>query len=411
MPFETLGEDILLRVLCLCDVYTVLTVSAINKPLRRIALTKQLWLFLVQDDSLRGALELPPPNRKKLKHLSTKQLIEFIKAAVIGNFSSRTTDYRVALGEMQQKYDSYFFPGARYFLLHCRLQAGLHIYDVWSGQCVWTRLTPPRPHAQYQIDFAPGSPIVRILLVQADPANGWTVQVEEVDLTTGIARQIFDLGFFAGGFGSSHGFAGDVFLWTMSRTRYGDTKILLVNWRASTYVILGWNPSLDRSIKLIPGHIVSTYHDNELSGQLVLTVTTLDAFSTHWRPLTNPNFHDELQELSQRSFQSTAGLPITLKEILPYGGRSDPPVPVQLSVAPNALCRDAYNICVETEKAPVAGRRQCRVVLSYRFTPPSSPERECELRGTSSTTGIPSPRLRVVWSGASVTVSYRQYNA
>ncbi|KAF7349647.1 hypothetical protein MSAN_01691100 [Mycena sanguinolenta] len=407
MPFETLGEDILLRVLCFLrrvHGFDGLRDSQINKPLQHITLTKQLWLFLVQDDNLRGALELPPPNREKLKNHSTEQLIDFVKSAVNGNFSERTTDYHISLGHMQRKYDSYFFPGARYFLLHCREQAGLHIYDVWSSRSVWTRGTPPRAHTQYQIDFAPGNPIVRILLVQANP-SGWSMQIEEVDLTTSISRQIFDLGFLAGGLGLSQGFAGDVFLWTMSQSSSDNVNFLLVNWRASTYVVLRRNSSLDECIKLIPGYIISTYHDSELFGQLVLIVTTLDAFSTHWRPLTNSNFHDELQELSQ----STAGLPITLKDILAHGGRSDPPIPVKLSVAPSALCRDAYSICVEMEEAPVAGRGQSRTELFYRFIP-SSPERECELRRTSSTTGIPSPRVRVVWSGPSVTVSYRQYN-
>ncbi|KAJ6505228.1 hypothetical protein C8R45DRAFT_972059 [Mycena sanguinolenta] len=201
----------------------------------------------------------------------------------------------------------------------------------------------------------------------------------------------------------------------MAKLDSEDKKILLVNWRTSTYVVLRRNPSVDRCIKLIPGYIVSTYYDNELSGQLVLTVTTLDVFSTLWRPLTNSNLHDELRELSirklpQRPSQPTAGLPITLKDILPYGRRLDPLVRVQLSVAPHPLCRDAYSICVETEEAAVWGRKEGRVTLSYRFTPSSSPEGECELRRNSSRIGIPSPRLRVVWSAASVTVSYRQYN-
>jgi hypothetical protein len=32
MPFEALGDDILLQVLSLCDVYTALSVSAVRTP-------------------------------------------------------------------------------------------------------------------------------------------------------------------------------------------------------------------------------------------------------------------------------------------------------------------------------------------------------------------------------------------
>ncbi|KAJ7364242.1 hypothetical protein DFH08DRAFT_949852 [Mycena albidolilacea] len=49
MPFEVLDEDIMLKVISLCDVYTTLSVSTVNKTLRRVAFVKQLWLFSVRD--------------------------------------------------------------------------------------------------------------------------------------------------------------------------------------------------------------------------------------------------------------------------------------------------------------------------------------------------------------------------
>ncbi|KAJ6452936.1 hypothetical protein C8R45DRAFT_1112718 [Mycena sanguinolenta] len=84
MPFAALGDDILLHILALCDVYRVLTVSAVDKRLRVLAQEKQLWLSLIQDSAFRQALELRPPDREELERLSTGELVDLVKRAVVG---------------------------------------------------------------------------------------------------------------------------------------------------------------------------------------------------------------------------------------------------------------------------------------------------------------------------------------
>ncbi|KAF7346757.1 hypothetical protein MSAN_01814100 [Mycena sanguinolenta] len=422
MAFAALDEDALLNVLCFCDVYTVLKVSEINKSLRRIALTKQLWLFLVQDDTFRVALELPPPDRAEIEKYSTEQLIDFVKSAVSGQLSSRTADHKIAWGDMQMYSDTHLFPGARYILLHQGEPEELHIHDIWSSRRVWTHVTGSR--TRYRIDLVPGGATARILLVQ--PTRG-SVHIEEVDLATGISRKVFDLGFVAGWLSSPSSLVGDVFLWATPLARFKKTSLLLVNWRTSTYVVLRRTLGPNIIIKLIPGYVVSTHRESQRPGQLVLTVTALDAFSAYWRPLTKHNLEDEISS-------SRATYPITVRERMEYSGQpfSHPSAPVKLSVAPNALYRGAYNICVQADEVPVSGWKKgraalnallsCRLIpplspgkkgraapnalLSCRLIPPLSPGKECELRRVSSTAEVPSRRAKVVWSGRSVIVSY-----
>ncbi|KAJ6578267.1 hypothetical protein B0H19DRAFT_1253525 [Mycena capillaripes] len=82
MPFESLGDDILLHLLSLCDVYTVLSIWAINKSLRSVSLTKQLWLSLMRDLRFRGLLDLP--SAEELENYSTVKLVGIIKRIVFG---------------------------------------------------------------------------------------------------------------------------------------------------------------------------------------------------------------------------------------------------------------------------------------------------------------------------------------
>ncbi|KAJ6505246.1 hypothetical protein C8R45DRAFT_1070025 [Mycena sanguinolenta] len=401
MPFTELDEDILLTILRFCDVYTVLTMSAINKPFRRLALTKQLWLSLIQNNTFRRALELPPVNLEELKTRSTEELIELVKGAVVGpgppcsvGRSTRTINYEIVLKDMNMDIDTRLLPGSQYIVLHCPEPSELRIYDVWSAQCVWTRSTPVL--TRYQIDLMHGTSIARVLL--AEPISllerpcPIIVHIEEVDLTTGISHEVFDLGFVTTSFGSSPSFVGDFLLWTTPSSRFVNSKLLLVNWRLSTYVVLseGVNPS-------------------HIGRPLVLSVTTLKAFASYWRPLTELNIAKEVSTSSSR----WPAIAATVEERLEYSSR---PFGVQLSVTPNALSLGAYNIVVQACEFPITerkrGERVRQALLSYRFTPALSTGRGCKLQlikqRAFNTAEMSSPRAVSSWSDRSIIVSYRQ---
>ncbi|KAF7353385.1 F-box domain-containing protein [Mycena sanguinolenta] len=198
MPFEALGEDVLLKIFCFCDISTVLAVSAINQALRRIALAKQLWLSLVLDPRFRDALDLPPPDRGQLECLSTKELIAVVENAVTGSGESSysssvaTTSFQIPLDDMEDCPEAWLLPGARYILLHSTTQHTLCTYDVWSARRVWER--PVQARTLCQVDLVPGGAVTRIFFVQTgDHPHTCTLHVEEVDLTTGASHELFNL--------------------------------------------------------------------------------------------------------------------------------------------------------------------------------------------------------------------------
>ncbi|KAF7367018.1 F-box domain-containing protein [Mycena sanguinolenta] len=410
MPFDVLPEDVLLSILCLCDVYTILTVSAINKSLRHIASSKQLWLSLVQDSTFRAALDLPPPDPEELGSHSTEELIDFVKSSVIGPgpmwprgcSSATVTDLELPLDEMGDRPAFRLLPGARYILLHSITQAKLYIYDVWNARRVWEHAA--EDHTICQIDLVPGTSIARVFLAQPVPVDyseQHTLHIEEVDFTTGLSRQTFELGFPTSSFGTAYAIVGDYFLCTMLYSLVYDAKI-----------------------ELIPGHIISTYLESSATYHQILAITRLDAFTTYWQPLTEACLTAQLK-------REPPTTPITVKTALGYDNRplGTRSVTVHLTVTPNALRRGAYNVDVHggeiaapetimgkisnfitVNRTPSPARQ---ALLSYRFTPTLSCKGECQLRLISgqrvfSTTETSFPRTITQWSGGSIIVPYRQ---
>ncbi|KAF7353538.1 hypothetical protein MSAN_01543600 [Mycena sanguinolenta] len=421
MPFEALGEDVLLKILCSCDIFTVLAVSAINKGLRHIALSKQLWLSLVLDTRFRDALDLPPPDCEKLECLSPEELIAVVKNAVTGpgslwdsphdaSCSVTMTSFQIPLNEMEDSPDTRRLPGARYLLLHTTsaTQHTFYLYDVWSARRVWYRLM--QGYTVCEVDLAPGGAIARVFLVQkVDHPNTCTLQVEEVDLMTGASHKLFNFSLGSIVFGVAPcAIVGDFLLGTVLQPHrhYNDTELLLINWHASTFVSLSRDYLFQA--QLIPGYILTTYLETSPRYAHVLALTALEAFSDRWQPLPDDGAGLAAQ-LETRLLSTTRinSLNITTQERLQYSGW---PIDSELvSVTPDPLCSGAYNIFVSGYEYPPprpttlmerirnrissmvsfprrGGRRpmEDHAVWCYQFTPVSAAGEGCTLRLVSA---------------------------
>ncbi|KAF7353429.1 F-box domain-containing protein [Mycena sanguinolenta] len=394
MSFDALGEDVLLRIFCFCDISTVLAVSAINQAIRRIALAKQLWLSLVLDHRFRGALDLPPPNREQLECLSTKELI-----AVIKKYCRRTgLTSEFPLDDVEDRSEARLLLGARYLLLHSisTTHQRLCIYDVWSARRVWHRLV--QAHIMYQADLVPGGAIARVFSVQTvDHPQTYPLHVEEIDLTTGASHELFNFSLDRTVFGvEPRAIVGDFLLSRLLHSSNG--AFVLINWRASTFVYLGragsyyvsqfrpYTMRFSPDVQLIPGHIRSTYQETSPPYAHILAVTPLEAFSDRWQPLT------EIRTAAAAQLEAGSAPTITIENItrqerLEYNHR--PLRPESVTATPDALHAGAYNISVHgvyfprprtlmgrignlitmTARRGKAPPEPAQALLAYRFTP------------------------------------------
>ncbi|KAF7353560.1 F-box domain-containing protein [Mycena sanguinolenta] len=450
MPFEALGEDVLLRIFCFCDISTVLAVSAINKGLRFIALSKQLWLSLVLDPRFRDALDLPPPNREKLECLSTEELITVVKDAVTGPCSIGDSEHdessviltsvQIPLDDMEYLPFVRLLPGARYLLLHSisTTQQRLCIYDFWSARCVWERLE--QAHTMCEVDLVPGGAIARVCLVQPGHLpNTQKVHIEELGLTTGASHELFAVSFTGTiKFGTLCAIVGDFLLGTVlhSHSHFGEAQlVLLIDWRTSTFVSLG-RMAPHNNVQLIPGYILSTYQETSTPPVHNLVLTALEAFSDRWQPLTANHI---LLAAQLEAGYAPGTIPIkniTHQERLEYNHQ--PLGLVSITATPDALHAGAYNISVHgpyfPERPPrpwtllgrignlrtMTARRgkaspgPAQALLVYRFTPEQG-QATSKLRLVSARcvadphhTYWPTERAIATPSKNSISVVYRQ---
>ncbi|KAJ7334092.1 hypothetical protein DFH08DRAFT_965840 [Mycena albidolilacea] len=434
MSFAALADEILLKILSLCDVYTVLAISAINKRLRCITFDKQLWLILLRDDTFRETLELHPLGHKELENHSTEELVGLVKCAVAGPprwwlagpSSYSQPAHRIGFGVDLERYqDPCLLPGTRYMMLRGRVGDGLYMYEVRTSRRVWEY--DANFFTTWAVDLAPGSPTARVVLLERSPdRTAYNISVEEINLAEGVSREVFFLEFGTKSRSLST-IVGDFLLLPPTRIIGAKAKLLLVNWRSSTYVPLDYGTSVNSTVELISGYLVVTYPDRMPPYQQHLSVINLDAFSQHMRPLTAASLSDEIPH---------SPVPIAADETLEYNGRpvGDFTVLVKLSALASALHRGAYNIVVYAGEIPqqpslvaqmghllTEGRLPPAAVarpalLSFKFTPPLSPGRPCGLRLVSALRAAPgfgtarlSPRGALLRRAlGSVVVSYYQ---
>ncbi|KAJ6523292.1 hypothetical protein B0H19DRAFT_1201743 [Mycena capillaripes] len=354
MTFESLGEDVILQTLSLCDVYAVLSVSMVNKFLRRIALVKQLWLSLVHDLGVRGVLDLPPG---ELNH-STSELISLVKRkpvpwSILGcpwsqtSLASTTACHKLAF-DTETVAGSIGFhrllPGAKYMVFQISDEE-FHIHEIWSGRKVFTHAI--RTQSGFQIDLAPDGSIARVFFAYV------------ADVVSGLGRLISIV---------------DDFL-LYSSNPLDARSLVLVNWRTSMYVAL--NYGITFPITLLPSYIAVTYPDSVFPHQLNLLVTDLTSFAPYWKPLDGILLEHQLY---------VQDMPLVAHARLECDGHPvvDSPHYLRLSAMPSALHQGADDISVHVG--------ECDVRSSAR--PPSEPDaRRCASQASASCARAS------VWSG------------
>ncbi|KAJ7628017.1 hypothetical protein DFH06DRAFT_1442429 [Mycena polygramma] len=370
MTFGALCEDVVLRVLSQSDVYTTLSVSAVNKSLRCVALTKQLWLSLVQDLGVRGVLDLPAA--EELETYSTTDLVNHVKRVVVGPEGwlpgyhatlHRQLEFDAAV-EGQHLVDFRLLPSGRHTMLQTRKD--LRICEVGSGSIVW-KLSAHYRDTTWSVHLMPGGEIARVVVLPV--SQPMVIAIHEVNLTRGKAREKFTLNLPTTLLRWMPSIQGDFFLFALQPEDSAIMIFMLVNWREETYVVLdygGRSYSMNQAI-LIPGHIVATYSDSTPPHQQLLTVVTLDSLSPYWRPLSAIDLDTRL--LPRRS---GSGLLLAVHERLEWQGEPlcNATLHLKLSAFPSPLHDDAHKIVIYAcGEAPVSAPMPAPAAIQTPTTP------------------------------------------
>ncbi|GLB43709.1 hypothetical protein LshimejAT787_1402210 [Lyophyllum shimeji] len=172
-----LVEDILSKILCVCDIATVLTVSLASRTLHALSMSKHVWLAQLLDLQHRGFVDLLAGQR--LDELSTAELVDLAKRAVLGPETWSTSNpsppviarqifvkpnIRHGPGILEWENRPQLLPGGRFVLF---LQSGdIECRSTFEDKLIWAYR--PRSLSDYVLDYAAdvvnGGQTVMILL-------------------------------------------------------------------------------------------------------------------------------------------------------------------------------------------------------------------------------------------------------
>ncbi|KAG5643243.1 hypothetical protein DXG03_001293 [Asterophora parasitica] len=100
LGLPVLVDDILISILCHCDIPTVLNACLVSHRFYTLATSKAVWLVLLADLHRRGFIDLPPD--QSLNQLSTQGLVDLVKRAVLGPKSWLTPDSTTPVAAARQ---------------------------------------------------------------------------------------------------------------------------------------------------------------------------------------------------------------------------------------------------------------------------------------------------------------------
>ncbi|KAJ7496242.1 hypothetical protein B0H11DRAFT_857694 [Mycena galericulata] len=290
---QQLNTDVLLSILCLTDVYTIVSLSRVNKLFYSITSAKQLWVAVLRDLSSRRLSDLPSDTN--FEPYTTDGLINEVKRAVLGPCTwsphSRIppTIHRHASIELTretttQESFARWLPGGRHIFFYSFLEATT-VFECWEvhpARKVWAGFRDG--HVQcVAFDFRPATTVVSVCFALKNAGDHMRhIVLLGVDLSTGRSCELFRLSLDSICPVWDLRISGDCLAWTGTMA---EESVVLVNWRSGKFIAF---PSPDErgTYALSPAHIVLAHP----SLALTLQVYPLTSLESAWRPLSAFNW-------------------------------------------------------------------------------------------------------------------------
>ncbi|KAJ6495121.1 hypothetical protein C8R45DRAFT_986176, partial [Mycena sanguinolenta] len=296
-PLQGLGDDVTIKILALCDVLAVLTMSTVNKSFRRLTSTKQLWVHLMHNLVSRGLLDRR--SDAEIDAYSAQDIIDEIKRIVCRpeTWAPTSPCAPTVLREFtfhtdvksEDIWDLRLTPGGTHAIVQTR--EDVRLYDVRTGRCLWTKILRA---SSIVTDMVDGGEMVRVLLVPMYSENA-EITIQEVNLITSETREVFNIPMPLGGSSSDLWWCNDLQenffilrLYVCSSIPSGNIFIL-VDWCNSKQVILTYQDwGSDLKARLLRNHVLVTYEGRTPPSHHVVDVVALTEFSAlepYWHPL------------------------------------------------------------------------------------------------------------------------------
>ncbi|KAJ7465994.1 hypothetical protein FB451DRAFT_418685 [Mycena latifolia] len=217
MPFNSLNVDVLLHVCTHLDVYTILSLSRIDKYFHGLVSAK-LWISVVRDLSSRYLID--PPAEENLEKLSTAELIQQVKRGVSGplTWSPASSMPPTLCRQIELSLESLwgessrvdFLPEGRHIVFYKQTSTfsrAVECWDVHRARRVWGWASPDHLVERAKFDFRRGGSEAVVTLRIYRFSGGHTI-ILEANLETGESHNLLHLPFAA--------------VWSLSVKAHGD---------------------------------------------------------------------------------------------------------------------------------------------------------------------------------------------
>ncbi|KAJ7033225.1 hypothetical protein C8F04DRAFT_1104958 [Mycena alexandri] len=290
MLFSHLDADVLSHIFALTDVYTILSLSRVNKYFHEISSAKHLWIVIVRGLALRCLVDAPLD--EVLETLSKDALVDEVRRVVCGprTWSLSSPDLptlsRQTTISLQHPYrHAELLPGGTHIIFSWAgaMGEGFQCWDVHARRQVWSWERPGRQARQAKFDFRAGESEVVVALVVSTATND-EILVLDVNLTTGDSHDLFHLP-TGDASPSDMQISGD-FLAFRATVDWSDLTsfVVLVNWRTAD-VIVFYLISQEPNFSLLPDHIILLCPGSARGIPAHLRLYSISSLSSLWHPM------------------------------------------------------------------------------------------------------------------------------
>ncbi|KAJ7765605.1 hypothetical protein B0H16DRAFT_1883066 [Mycena metata] len=338
---DQFNADVLLHIFSLTDVYTIGSLSQVNKHFHAVASTKQLWISVIRDLSHRRLIDAPPD--PILETLSTEALKDEIRRVVNGpntwsaqsmSLPTISRQITIALPETHRYSAAELLPGGTHIVLFFMSSQtrGLECREVHTGRKVWSREAPNSHVRSAAFDLHGESKMVACLV--NDEAGEYGIVVLEVNLRTGESRDHLDLPLHAE-VPSEMQISGDFICFRVAQT-HGNPKscVCVINWRADHFIVLELM-SEKPPFAIFADHIMVSCPapDSAPGSQHQLQVFPLSTFDS-----------TPLSELNSRPLILFRVVPSTVLAASEQHNHNSPPIYFSISVASGPLREGRFEV-------------------------------------------------------------------
>ncbi|KAF7363873.1 hypothetical protein MSAN_01045300 [Mycena sanguinolenta] len=289
MPLDHLDDDVLFLILDFTDVYTILSLSRVNRYLNRISCSRQVWIAVVLDLSSRHLIDLPLD--AIVENSSTEELKDEVKRVVVGPRTWSHTSMEpptllrrkiVPIPETDNSAHGYFESTAYIITYVDELNHGdagehqIQCLEAHTGRIVWSWARLGHVVFEAKCDFRGRYAV--LAFVSSTPDTGeYHILILEIDLKTGDSRELLAI---------------DGLLDTPFELRIcgnycacetlHNNCALLINWSTSQFIVLrSAIYPLSYGVELCSQHMLLTYGGRNP----YLHLYSFGLFDSLWAPI------------------------------------------------------------------------------------------------------------------------------